>query len=432
MGKLEKLLFFIYTMYELLVILLVVILALILWQVVRIYFDHKSGGVDFSKVKALGQQTFASGLKVFSSGKKLIQAETPEARKKYLEKLGQRTSTAAESALSTAEAGKQAVQSEGWFSGLTGLFAGESKGRTALLNKCKDVEKAIQNGKFPKEETGAALDNIFNGMGIYDANTCELAKQAVRKMKDEKLIATASAAMDDLLKFGPNIRRKPSAPPLEPADYPAPNISQPVTPPAVPQPVPAPRPALPALPQPVPAPRTNVDTHVENILGFCSTLNNMQQRFDTNDQTELKEIFGRVKYEYNNQIDCDVLRTVLQRTSLNTLQDFDSRIQEFTKKVYEKIQSSNIQNPPLPALPKPVPAPRSLSPQQKMDIDLIDNICRDLITTKNLARLKEQYNIGNTINTLIDRYKIDTNELKEGDAGLVHNCNVIAKKIREA
>ena len=67
-----------------------------------------------------------------------------------------------------------------------------------------------------------------------------------------------------------------------------------------------------------------------------------------------------------------------------------------------------------------------------MDIDLIDNICRDLITTKNLARLKEQYNIGNTINTLIDRYRIDTNELKEGDAGLVHNCNVIAKKIREA
>lgn len=103
-----------------LVILLVVILALILWQVVRIYFDYKSGGdVDFSAVKALGQQTFTSGSKVFSSFQKWWAAATPEDKAKYREKMSTRASTAVGTALNTAEAGK------GWFQQLREKIVGK-------------------------------------------------------------------------------------------------------------------------------------------------------------------------------------------------------------------------------------------------------------------------------------------------------------------
>ncbi len=185
----------------LLVLLLVVILALILWQVVRTYFDYKSGGAfDFKQVSESAHKTAASGLQAISSLQKWWKAATPEEKEKYRQKLSERTSMTVGTALSTAEAGKKAVESEGWFSGITGLFAGESKGRTALLNKCIDVENAIQNGKLNKEETQTIMKNIFEKMGVFGANTCELAKEKIKKMTDEKLIAVASAAMDELLK----------------------------------------------------------------------------------------------------------------------------------------------------------------------------------------------------------------------------------------
>lgn len=320
-------------MYEILVILLVVVLALLLWQVVRTYFDHKTGGAfDLRTVGNLGWQTL-SGLKgIGSSGQKLLAADTAEDRKKYLQKSGQRALSTLDSALSTAEAGKQAVQSEGWFSGITGWFSGKSKENKNIVKeigqKCEEMAKRMNeiSDENLKKEAQTKANAILNDLNINieQGLLCPQIQDKIKKLDKDKL-EKANARIDELLKL----------------------IEKPTTPPMT-----APRTA------PQPAPRTEVNTIVENILGFCSTLNNMQQRFDTNDQTELKEIFGRVKYEYNNQIDCDVLRTVLQRTSLNTLQDFDSRIQEFTKKVYEKIQSSNIQNPPLPALPKPVPALR--------------------------------------------------------------------------